>query len=290
MARSTGTEVGPRRDEPSGAVFYGPVGGEVQPEQSWSAKLDLSLVRYRWQAPPVVVIVPTYNEAANLPLLYRRLRDVDPNVGVLVVDDGSPDGTGEVADAIANQDSFVHVLHRGPKAGLGRAYLAGMALAVEAGARVVVEMDSDGSHQPEEMDRLLSAIDGGADLVIGSRYAPGGSCSGWARHRYLLSRLGNLYARALLQLPVSDLTSGYRAFTRHALEVLPLTTVESQGYCFQIEMALLAHEAGLRVAEVPINFVERAVGESKLSGGVALEALRKVTLWAVHGRRAPRHD
>lgn len=287
-ARSAGTKAGYWRDEPAPDVTGGGARQRSRVPRTSPEDLDLSRARYRWQAPPVVVVVPTYNEAANLPVLYRRLREVAPDVSVLVVDDASPDGTGDLAEALARRDSLVHVLHRGSKAGLGRAYLAGMSLAMEAGARVVLEMDADGSHQPEEMPRLLSAIEEGADLVIGSRYRPGGTCTGWARHRYLLSRLGNLYARALLRVPVSDLTSGYRAFTRHALEVLPLTTVESQGYCFQIEMVLLAHEAGLRVVEVPITFVERSAGESKLSGGVALEALKKVTSWAAHGHRATR--
>lgn len=232
----------------------------------------------------VVMVVPTYNEAANLEWIVGRLRAVQPAVDVLVVDDGSPDGTGALADRLAAADDAVHVLHRAAKAGLGAAYLAGFAWALEAGYDVIGEMDADGSHQPEQLDRLLTAL-GDADLVIGSRWVPGGSVVNWPRRRELLSRGGNLYVRLLLGIEVRDATAGFRLFRRSALEKIDLSTVQSTGYVFQTDLVTRCLRAGLVVREVPIEFVERVRGDSKMSGAVATESLRRITSWGLRERR-----
>jgi dolichol-phosphate mannosyltransferase len=213
-----------------------------------------------------------------------RLHDAHPGIDVLVVDDGSPDGTGAVADRMAADDARVHVVHRRVKAGLGAAYLEGFAWALDAGYELVGEMDADGSHQPEELHRLLAAIDD-ADLVIGSRWVPGGSVVNWPIHRRALSRGGNLYVRLLLGLPVRDATAGFRLFRRATLEKLDLDSVESTGYVFQTDLAARTVRAGLVVREVPIEFVERVRGESKMSGAVAAESLRRITRWGLRERR-----
>lgn len=235
----------------------------------------------------VVMVVPTYNEAENLPWVVGRLRTAQPAVDVLVVDDHSPDGTGAVADRLAAEDDAVHVLHRAGKGGLGAAYLAGFAWALHQGYDVVGEMDADGSHQPEELHRLLTALvsDGGADLVIGSRYVPGGSVVNWPRRREALSRGGNLYVRLLLGIKVRDATAGYRVFRRTALEKIDLDSVESTGYVFQTDLVTRCLRAGLTVREVPIRFVERVRGDSKMSGAVASESLRRITRWGLRERR-----
>ncbi len=208
----------------------------------------------------VAVIMPTYNERGNIEATAARIRRAVPDADVLVVDDNSPDGTGEIADKLAAEDSHIHVLHRSEKAGLGAAYIAGFRWALAEGYQVLVEMDADGSHQPEELPSLLAAL-AGADLVLGSRWVPGGTVRNWPKSRELLSRGGNTYAR----------------------------TVESQGYCFQIDLAVRALRAGLRVVEVPITFVEREHGTSKMSRAIVLEALWRVTVWGVTGRgRRPR--
>lgn len=232
----------------------------------------------------VVMVVPTYDEVTNLPPLLDRLRAAQPEVDVLVVDDGSPDGTGDLADRIAAADPRVSVLHRTDKEGLGAAYLAGFRLALERGYDVVGEMDADGSHQPEQLGTLLAALQH-ADLVIGSRWVEGGSIVNWPRHREWLSRGGNLYARVLLGMPVRDATAGYRLFRRSALEQVALGEVESLGYVFQAELAHRTLAAGLRVVEVPIEFVERERGESKMSRAVAVESLRRITWWGLRERR-----
>ena len=232
----------------------------------------------------VVMVVPTYNEADNLRWIVGRLRAAQPCVDVLVVDDGSPDGTGAIADELAAEDPAVHVLHRTEKAGLGAAYLHGFGWALEQGYDVVGEMDADGSHQPEELGRLLAAL-GEADLVIGSRWVPGGSVVNWPLRRQLLSRGGNLYVRLLLGIGVRDATAGYRLFRRTTLEKIDLSTVESTGYVFQTDLATRAVRAGLTVAEVPIRFVERVRGDSKMSGAVAAESMRLVTRWGLRERR-----
>jgi dolichol-phosphate mannosyltransferase len=227
-----------------------------------------------------VMVVPTYNEADNLPWIVERLRRAVPACDVLVVDDGSPDGTGAVADRLAEGDPQVQVLHRQQKAGLGAAYLHGFGVALGRGYDVIGEMDADGSHQPEQLPRLLAALDD-ADLVLGSRWVPGGSVVNWPRVRRLLSRGGNLYTRLLLGLPVHDATGGFRLFRRTTLEAIDLATVQSVGYCFQVDLAWRTVRAGLRVVEVPIEFVERERGESKMSPAVAVESLRRITVWGL---------
>jgi dolichol-phosphate mannosyltransferase len=232
----------------------------------------------------VVMVVPTYNEVDNLEWIVGRLRSNQPHVDVVVVDDGSPDGTGALADRLAAADAGVHVLHRDQKAGLGAAYLAGFAWALEAGYDVIGEMDADGSHQPEQLDRLLTAL-ADADLVIGSRWVPGGSVRNWPLRRELLSRGGNLYVRVLLGIDVRDATAGFRLFRRSALEKIDLSSVQSTGYVFQTDLVTRCLRAGLLVREVPIDFVERVRGDSKMSGSVAAESLRRITSWGLRERR-----
>ena len=226
----------------------------------------------------VLVVVPTYDERDNLRPIAERLFAAVPAADLLVVDDGSPDGTGEVADELAAEDPRVHVLHRTAKSGLGAAYTAGFAWAREHGYDVVVEMDADGSHPPEQLPRLLTAL-ADADLVLGSRWVPGGEVVNWPVTRELLSRGGNAYTRRALGLPLRDATGGFRAYRRCVLDALPLDQVASQGYCFQVDLAWRTWQAGFRVVEVPITFVERVRGESKMSRAIVLEALWRVTLW-----------
>ena len=232
----------------------------------------------------ILVCVPTYDEAESLPPLLARLRSTVPDVEVLVIDDNSPDGTGAIADGIAAADAHVHVLHRAGKGGLGAAYLAGFAWALERHYDAVVEMDADGSHRPEDLLALLAAL-GDADLVLGTRWMPGGRTVNWPLRRRLLSRAGNRYARAMLGLPIRDITGGFRVYRAAALLAVDLPSVHSQGYCFQIELAARASEAGLRIAEVPITFVERAEGASKMSQAIVVEAMRLVTVWGIRRRR-----
>ena len=232
----------------------------------------------------VVMVVPTYNEADNLAWIVGRLRAAQPDVDVLVVDDGSPDGTGAIADELATADPAVAVLHRTTKAGLGAAYLHGFRVALAEGYDVVGEMDADGSHQPEQLQRLLDALHG-ADLVIGSRWVPGGSVVNWPLRRELLSRGGNLYVRMLLGVAVRDATAGFRLFRRTTLDKIDLDSVESTGYVFQTDMVARTLAAGLVVREVPIEFVERVRGDSKMSGAVATESLKRITTWGLRERR-----
>jgi len=232
----------------------------------------------------VVVVIPTYNEADNLAWIVARLRRAQPDIDVLVVDDESPDGTGRIADGLASSDPQVHVLHRAAKGGLGAAYVHGFAWALEQGYDVIGEMDADGSHQPEQLHRLLDAL-GGADLVIGSRWVPGGSVVNWPRRRELLSRGGNLYVRLLLGIAVRDATAGYRLFRRETLEKIDLAKVRSTGYVFQTDMVARTLNAGMTVREVPIEFVERVRGDSKMSGAVASESLKRITAWGLRERR-----
>jgi dolichol-phosphate mannosyltransferase len=239
-------------------------------------------------APRLLVVVPTYNEVANLGPVLERLHAAVPGAHALVVDDGSPDGTGAVADALAARDPRVHVLHRPAKAGLGPAYVAGFRWARDRGYRVLVEMDADGSHAPEQLPRLLAALDGGADLVLGSRYVPGGRVTDWPAHRLLLSRVGNAYTRWALRLPLADATGGFRAARAELVDRLPFDQVASQGYCFQVDWAWRAVRDGARVVEVPITFAERTYGRSKMSGSIVGEALVRVTLWGIRDRLADR--
>jgi dolichol-phosphate mannosyltransferase len=232
----------------------------------------------------VLVVVPTYNEKDNVEQIADRLRAAVPNAHLLVVDDNSPDGTGQIADRLAAADERVHVLHRSEKNGLGGAYIAGFAWAKDHGYDVVVEMDADGSHQPEQLPRLLAALER-ADLVLGSRWVAGGEVVNWPKSREVLSRGGNAYARTMLRLPLQDATGGYRAYRREVLDSLPLTDVASQGYCFQVDLAWRTWKAGWEVVEVPITFVERERGESKMSRAIVLEALWRVTWWGLRGGR-----
>lgn len=262
-----------------------------------------------------LVIIPTYDERENVESIVGRVRAATPEVDVLVVDDNSPDGTGALADALAAADPRVHVMHRAGKDGLGAAYRDGMRWALDAGYDRIVEMDADGSHQPEQLHRLLDALRdttgaptadaatatatatatapaSGADVVLGSRWVPGGGVVNWPARRRFLSRGGSAYSRIALGVPAKDVTGGYRAFTADALRSIHFADVESQGYCFQIDMLRRAYRAGLSIAEVPITFVEREHGASKMSGGIVREAMWRVTVWGVTGlpqrfRRTP---
>ncbi len=229
----------------------------------------------------IVVVLPTYNERENLEGMVQRLRRSVPDARLLVVDDGSPDGTGVLADGLAASDPAISVLHRESKQGLGAAYLAGFGWALERGFEVIVESDVDGSHQPEQLPALLAALDG-HDLVVGSRWVRGGRIVNWPWTRHLLSICGSLYARTALRLHERDVTGGYRVFRADALHAIGLGRVDSLGYCFQIEMLWRAERAGLRVVEVPITFIERVNGVSKMTGGIAVEAMLRVTVWGLH--------
>lgn len=237
----------------------------------------------------LVMVIPTYNEVENLAWIIGRLRKAVPHADVLVVDDGSPDGTGLLADDLAADDAQVQVVHRAAKAGLGAAYVHGFAVALERGYDVIGEMDADGSHQPEQLPRLLDALRC-ADVVLGSRWVTGGSVVNWPARRRALSRGGNLYTRLLLGLPVRDATGGFRLFRREALQALDLDDVRSVGYCFQADLAWRSVREGLRVVEVPIEFVERVRGESKMSPRVAAESLCRITAWGLAERRRQARD
>lgn len=235
-----------------------------------------------------LVVMPTYNERESLPTTLALVRESVPDVDVLVVDDASPDGTGEWAQQRADADPRVHVLHRPGKEGLGRAYLDGFRWALARGYELVVEMDADGSHRPQDLPRLLAAAQQGdppPDLVIGSRWVPGGAVVNWPWHRQLISRAGTLYARLALRLSVHDATAGFRVYPAATLRRLPLEQVESQGYCFQIDMTWRVERARGRVVEVPITFVERTQGTSKMSRAIAWEAITRLTEWGIEDRR-----
>jgi glycosyltransferase involved in cell wall biosynthesis len=235
----------------------------------------------------VLVVVPTYNEVANLEPILGRLMDAVPEAHALVVDDRSPDGTGELAEKLAVGDARLHVLHRPGKLGLGPAYVAGFRWGRARGYDVLVEMDADGSHAPEQLPRLLDALQD-ADLVLGSRYVAGGEVTDWPAHRLLLSRAGNRYTRWALRLPLADATGGYRAARAALIDRLPFEDVASQGYCFQVDWAWRAWRDGARVVEVPITFTERTYGRSKMSGSIVREALVRVTVWGLRDRLADR--
>ncbi len=223
----------------------------------------------------VVVLIPTYNEKDNLPRIVGRVRASVPSADILVLDDNSPDGTGAVADGLAAADPQVHVLHRPGKQGLGAAYKAGFAWALERGYDAAVEMDADGSHQPEQLPALLEAARD-ADLVIGARWVRGGSVVNWPAHRKALSVGANIYTKLMLGLPVNDATGGYRVYRTSALRAMDLDSVSSAGYGFQVDMTVALVRAGLRAVEVPIEFVEREIGESKMSGNIVSEAFVNV--------------
>ena len=223
--------------------------------------------------PRVLIVTPTYNERDNLEEFVRRVREHAPNADILVVDDGSPDGTGRLADALAEKDARISVLHRGRKLGIGSAYIAGFRHAVAKDYDVVFEMDTDLSHDPKYIPDFLTAMAQGADVVIGSRNIPGGGVEGWGIGRHALSKGGSLYSRTILGLGVRDLTSGYKAFSRRVLEAIDLGRIRSEGYSFQIELTFRALRAGFRVAEVPIHFVDRRAGKSKMSRRIFAEAV-----------------
>jgi dolichol-phosphate mannosyltransferase len=237
----------------------------------------------------VLVVVPTYNERESIPIALSRLHQHTPEVDVLVVDDGSPDGTGAIVEEIAADERAagvsrrISVLHREGKLGLGTAYVAGFAWALERGYDVVVEMDADGSHRAQDLPRLLAAVPD-ADLVLGSRWIPGGEVVNWPKNREWLSRGANTYTRLMLGIPVHDGTGGFRAYRADLLRRLPLGEVASRGYCFQVDMAWRSVQTGARVVEVPITFVERELGASKMSRDIVLEALLKVTQWGIAER------
>lgn len=235
-----------------------------------------------------LVIIPTYNERDNIERIVGRVRAVDPAWSVLIVDDGSPDGTGELADKLAATDDRVHVLHRSTKDGLGAAYIAGFGWGLARDYDVLVEMDADGSHAPEQLTALVGRLErpDRADLVLGSRWVPGGSVVDWPRSRELLSRGGNFYTRVALGISLRDATGGFRAFRRQVLESIDYRATASEGYCFQVDLVWRAIQAGFVVKEVPIRFQEREYGTSKMSGSIVREALLKVTVWgAAHRAR-----
>ncbi|MFD3448451.1 polyprenol monophosphomannose synthase [Microbacteriaceae bacterium 4G12] len=231
-----------------------------------------------------LAIVPTYNERESLPSTVRRILDAAPELSVLVVDDNSPDGTGRIADDLAAADSRISVLHRAGKSGLGSAYVAGFRWALARDYDLVFEVDADGSHQPEQLPGLLRALTDGADLVIGTRWMPGGRVENWPLHRRLISHAGTLFARVMLGSRLRDITSGFRGYRADALRALDLSAVHSHGYSFQIEMAWLVERAGRPVAERPITFIERESGSSKMSMGIVVEAMTRVFVWGVRHR------
>lgn len=232
-----------------------------------------------------LVIIPTFNERENLPLIIDRLLTAEADrVNVLVVDDSSPDGTGELADELAAKDERIKVLHREGKGGLGGAYIAGFKWGLERDYEVLCEMDADGSHAPEQLHLLLDRIDAGAEMVIGSRYVRGGKTVNWPASRQILSRGGNVYASVALGAGLSDITGGYRAYRREVLEGIDLDAVDSAGYVFQVDLAFRAVEAGFDVREVPITFTERELGESKMSSNIVSEAMLQVTKWGAAHR------
>lgn len=231
----------------------------------------------------VLVVMPTYNEIGNLHSMLDRIHASNPEVEVLVVDDNSPDGTGKAALERSQEDAWVHVLQRSAKSGLGAAYRAGFSWGIERGYEVLVEMDADGSHQPEQLPLLLAALKD-ADLVLGSRWIRGGSVVNWPLSRKLLSLGGNFYTRLMLGIPIKDATGGFRAFTVDAVRKIQLLDRDTQGYIFQVENTYLAVKRGLKVVEVPIEFVERVVGTSKMSRAIVIEALARVTIWGLRNR------
>lgn len=231
----------------------------------------------------ILVIVPTYNELENVRIITSGIRTNVPGADILVADDNSPDGTGEVADELAATDQQIKVLHRTNKAGLGAAYLDAFSWAKKNGYDVVVEMDADGSHRPVDLVKILEQLNN-ADVVLGSRWVAEGKVVNWPLQRKILSQGGNIYTRLMLGIPVKDATGGFRAYRMTALDQIDLSKVQSQGYCFQVDMAWRAVQAGLTVVEVPITFIEREIGESKMSGSIVKEALWRVTQWGFQKR------
>ena len=232
----------------------------------------------------VLVCIPTYNEVENIEDIVTRVLDARSDVDVLVVDDNSPDGTGDLADALAVRHDRVHVLHRTQKAGLGAAYLEAFAWGGDRGYDVLVEMDADGSHRPEDLGGLLDAVRDGADLALGSRWVPGGRVVNWPKRREILSRGGSAWSRLMIRTPVRDVTGGFRAFRASELPKLHLESVASAGYCFQVDLLRRAVKAHLDIRETPIVFVERERGASKMTGNIVVEALWRTTVWGIQDR------
>lgn len=230
----------------------------------------------------VLICMPTYNEKENIRQITSAILEVVPEVHVLVIDDNSPDGTGEIADELASADDRIHVLHRTAKEGLGPAYIAGFRWGMENGYDCLFEMDADFSHQPRYLPEMIEQL-GSHDVVIGSRYVTGGGTENWGAVRKLISRGGGIYARTILGVDIQDLTAGFIGWRRHVLESIELDTVEASGYVFQIEMKYRAHQAGYRILEIPITFPDREAGTSKMSPGIAAEALTRV--WKIRFKR-----
>ena len=231
----------------------------------------------------VLIVMPTYNERQNLEIMAGRVREAVPGVDLLVVDDNSPDGTGDLADKLAEKDPHVQVMHRTEKAGLGRAYVAGFTWALERGYNLIVEMDADGSHRPEDLPKLLATSEQ-ADAVIGSRYVPGGTVVNWPMSRQFLSRGANFYTRMMLGVRVKDATGGFRVYNAQTLRTIDLSGIQSAGYCFQVDMTLRVLQAGLTITEMPITFVERERGASKMSRSVILESFIRIARWGIGAR------
>ncbi|GAA3519044.1 polyprenol monophosphomannose synthase [Dietzia aurantiaca] len=248
---------------------------------------DPSMPRSTAPSERTLVIIPTYDERDTLPVVVERLLAAAPDVSVLVADDNSPDGTGEVADRLAAEDprGRITVLHRKGKEGLGAAYIAGFRWGLARDYTVLVEMDADGSHPPERLPAMLEAVDAGADLAIGSRYVPGGRVVNWPWQRHVISRGGNVYSRIMLGVGIKDITAGYRAYRAGALAELDMDSIESKGYCFQIDMTWRLLGNGRKVVEVPITFTERTVGHSKMSESIFREAAVNVARWGWQKRR-----
>ncbi|MBF4584244.1 polyprenol monophosphomannose synthase [Curtobacterium sp. VKM Ac-2865] len=240
-------------------------------------------------APRSLVIVPTYDEAENVHEIVGRVLDVVPAAHVLVVDDGSPDGTGDIVAAMAAEDDRVHLLRRAGKLGLGTAYVAGFRWGLERQFDLLIEMDADGSHPADRLPAMIEAV-AGADpaadvlLAIGSRWVPGGSVVDWPKHRELLSRGGNAYARVMLGLDVHDITAGFRVYRAEAIARMDLDSVDSKGYCFQVDMTLRVHDLGGTIVEVPIQFRDRVRGVSKMSQAIVVEAMLRTTQWGLQRR------
>lgn len=230
-----------------------------------------------------LVIIPTYNELENLPIIIGKVFDAVPEAHVLVMDDGSPDGTGALADELAAADPRITVIHREGKLGLGTAYLAGFAEGIARGYEFLIELDADGSHPPEKLPEMLgiAASDPAIGLVIGSRWTDGGQVVDWPKRREVLSRSANTYARIMLGVSVHDVTAGFRVYRSSLISRLDLNGIDSKGYCFQVDMTLRSIDAGARVVEVPITFKDRELGQSKMSGAIIFEAMEKVTVWGI---------
>jgi dolichol-phosphate mannosyltransferase len=281
-----GVESSDRGGGPSASSTEAMVMATAMADPAWQTTNDDGHVPVASPAMRTLVVLPTYNESENLELVLTRIRTASPETEVLVVDDGSPDGTAELAADLAKRLGRIQVLRRSCKSGLGSAYRAGFRVGLATGYDTVVEMDADLSHDPASLPDLLAAVERGADLAIGSRYVKGGSIPDWPASRRAISRIGCTYARAMLRLPVHDATSGFRAYRASVLRAIDLSSVRADGYGFQIEMAYRVAGMGGRIVEVPIEFRDRRLGASKMSSRIVAEALYLVTLWGLRDRFA----